>query len=233
MNKFKIGDKVQFTLEMAIKTDVQELGDPLNDIFEVIGVPHEDDKIGHVNGYTLKSFNPKAGMVFGAKDDQLILAGDNPRHIEKTKVKRPSKDEYYLAIAEQVSKRSTCLRRQYGAVIVRDDVIVSTGYNGSPRGEKNCCDKGYCVRQLMNMAHNSGSYDECHSAHAEQNAIINAARQGSSVLGGTLYLYGYDCVEKKTIDATPCPICGRMIKNAGIARIVKSKSDEGVSHDKT
>ena len=138
-------------------------------------------------------------------------------------MERISKREYYLDIAFAVAKRSNCLKRHYGAVIVKDDAIVSTGYNGSPRGEKNCCDKGYCVRQLMNMAHNSGSYSECHSSHGEQNAIINAARQGSSILGGTLYLYGYDCNEKKTIDAEPCPICSRMIKNAGIAQVISSK----------
>lgn len=99
---------------------------------------------------------------------------------------RISRDAYYLGIAKAVSKRSTCLRRQYGAVIVCNDEIVSTGYNGSPRGEVNCCDVGICHR--VNREHNDGNYAICPAVHAEQNAIISASRV--ELFGSTLYLYG-------------------------------------------
>lgn len=127
---------------------------------------------------------------------------------------RPNKDEYYIGIAAAVSKRSTCLRRQYGAVIVNNDEIISTGYNGSPRGGVNCCDIGTCNR--IGHAHNDGDYSKCCSVHAEMNAIISASR--AEMLGGTLYLYGEE--NSKVIKAEPCPICERLIKNAGIERIV-------------
>jgi dCMP deaminase len=129
---------------------------------------------------------------------------------------RISVDEYYLDIAKAVSKRSSCLKRQYGAVVVNNQEIIATGYNGSPRGEENCCDLGYCNR--LNEVHNSGKYDLCKSVHAEQNAIISASRK--DMIGGTLYLYGEE--NGKTIYANPCPICQRMIKNAGIERVVYS-----------
>jgi len=137
---------------------------------------------------------------------------------------RPSKTEYYLNIAKAVSLRSTCLRRQYGAVIVKDDAIISTGYNGSYRGAENCCDRGTCKREELGVAHGE-RYELCSSVHAEQNAIINAARQGGDVLGATLYLYGYDCVEKKPIVAQPCMMCDRVIKNAGIIEVINANSE--------
>lgn len=133
---------------------------------------------------------------------------------------RLSKDEYYINIAKAVSKRSTCLRRQYGAVIINNDEIVSTGYNGSPRGEVNCCDIGTCKR--LDKPHNSGDYFDCHSVHAEQNAIISASRK--EMIGATLYLYGEE--NGKIIeDCVPCPVCSRMIKNSGIIRIVSTKGE--------
>lgn len=133
---------------------------------------------------------------------------------------RLSKDEYYINIAKAVSKRSTCLRRQYGAVIINNDEIISTGYNGSPRGEVNCCDIGACKR--LNKPHNSGDYSDCHSVHAEQNAIISASRK--EMIGATLYLYGEE--DGKIIEScVPCPICSRMIKNSGIVRIVSTKGE--------
>lgn len=135
--------------------------------------------------------------------------------------KRPSKEEYYLEIAKAVSKRSTCLKRHYGAVVVKDDEIISTGYNGAPRGEENCCDRGFCPR--MNVEHNSGNYADCPAVHAEQNAIISASRR--DLLGATLYLCGEEISpetnEVTTItSAIPCPICSRIIKNSGIAKVV-------------
>lgn len=127
---------------------------------------------------------------------------------------RPSRDEYYIGIAAAVSRRSTCLRRQYGAVIVNKDEIVSTGYNGSPRGGVNCCDTGVCNR--IGCDHNDGNYANCCSVHAEMNAVISASR--AEMIGATLYLAGFE--EGKVIKAEPCPICERMIENAGIERVV-------------
>ena len=136
---------------------------------------------------------------------------------------RITKDEYYLGIALAVSKRSTCLKRRYGCVIVKNDEIIATGYNGSPRGEENCCDKGICPR--MDIPHNSGNYSDCPSVHAEQNAMLSASRK--DLIGATMYLAGEEsigCDEgdgwRKIKNATPCPICERIIKNAGIKRIV-------------
>lgn len=131
---------------------------------------------------------------------------------------RPNKDEYYLGIAKAVSQRSTCLRRQYGAVIVNNDEIISTGYNGSPRGKINCCDTNICHRE--GHAHNDGDYRSCSSVHAEMNAIISASR--SEMIGATIYLAGYENDEE--IIAEPCPICKRMIQNAGISLVINSKN---------
>lgn len=132
---------------------------------------------------------------------------------------RMSKKDYYLGIALAVSKRSTCLKRHYGAVIVNNDEIISTGYNGNPRGEENCCDRGTCQR--MNLPSNSGNYNDCFSVHAEQNAMISARRK--DMLGASIYLAGemYKDGEWFEIeDAEPCPICFRMIKNSGIEKII-------------
>ena len=138
---------------------------------------------------------------------------------------RISKNEYYLNIALEVSKRSTCLKRHYGCVIVKNDEIIATGYNGAPRGLDNCCDIGECVR--MDKPHNSGDYSDCHSVHAEQNAMLSASR--SEMIGATMYLAGeeeedffpFEWLEWLEIkDAAPCPICARMIMNAGISSVI-------------
>ena len=130
---------------------------------------------------------------------------------------RMTKVEYYLNIAETVSKRSTCLRRNYGAVIVNNDQIISTGYNGSPRGTENCNELGHCERQKLNIP--SGErYELCESIHAEQNAIISAARK--DMIGSTLYLAGFDHETGKPITSLPCKLCRRMIINAGIEKVV-------------
>lgn len=128
--------------------------------------------------------------------------------------------DYYLNIAKAVAKRSSCLKRQYGCVIVNNREVIATGYNGSPRNEPNCCDRGYCKR--LDVPHNSGQYDNCDSVHAEQNALISASRK--DMIGATLYLYGEE--NGHTIDAEPCPICKRMIKNAGIERVITSKCEQ-------
>ena len=135
---------------------------------------------------------------------------------------RESKDSYYLNIAEAVLARSTCLRRKYGAVIVRDDEIVSTGYNGSPRGMANCCDIGSCFREQQNIPHGE-RYEACMSAHAEANAIISAARR--DMIGATLYLAGQETDGTPVEDTTPCAMCSKLILNAGIETVVTRKAD--------
>ena len=150
---------------------------------------------------------------------------------------RPSKDKYYLDIALSVSKRSTCLRRHYGCVIVKDDVIVATGYNGSPRGEVNCCDCGVCKRADEKRYE---GYEQCPAVHAEQNALLAINRVHSQ--GATLYLVCEDvnteeasCLDGSTDkiitklieDKNPqtCNLCARMIKNSGVTRVVNRKGD--------
>ena len=132
--------------------------------------------------------------------------------------KRTSKENYYLDIADAVLQRSTCLRRMYGAIIVRNDEIISTGYNGAPRGRINCTDSGRCARVEMKIP--SGErYELCRSVHAEANAIISAARR--DMVGGTLYLVGRDARTGELLsDATSCPMCRRLVINAGLERVV-------------
>ena len=133
-------------------------------------------------------------------------------------MKRIDKENYYLDIAETVLERSTCLRRCYGAIIVKNDEIVSTGYNGAPRGRKNCIDLGYCTREAMNIP--SGErYELCCSVHAEMNAIISAARRDT--LGSTLYLAGRESATGELLrHATSCSMCRHHIINAGIERVI-------------
>ncbi len=133
-------------------------------------------------------------------------------------MKRIDKENYYLDIAETVLERSTCLRRCYGAIIVKNDEIVSTGYNGAPRGRKNCIDLGCCTREAMNIP--SGErYELCRSVHAEMNAIISAARRDT--LDATLYLAGRSASSGELLhDATACAMCRRLIINAGIRRVI-------------
>ncbi len=136
-------------------------------------------------------------------------------------VKRPGKDEYYLNIAKVVSSRSTCLKILMGAIIVKEDQIIATGYVGSPRNTKSSIDHNFCLREKLNIP--SGSkYELCRSVHAEQNAIINAARAGVSLLGGDMYIYGESRKTKTTINAFPCFICKKMLINAGLNRIISS-----------
>jgi len=135
-----------------------------------------------------------------------------------TKMSRISKDEYYLNIAEAVVARGTCLRRNFGSVIVKDDQIISTGYVGSPRGVENCCDKGTCLRQDQNIPRGE-RYELCLRIHSECNAIIHASRE--QMLGSTLYLVGIEKSTGKFVENTqPCAMCKRMIVNAGISKVV-------------
>ena len=133
-------------------------------------------------------------------------------------MERVSKENYYLDIAQTVAERCTCLRRKFGAIIVKNDVIVSTGYNGAPRGRKNCNDLQFCLRDKLNIPRGE-RYEMCRAVHAEQNAIIAAPRE--QMLGATLYM---SCVspDGKEIMAgmNSCMMCKRVILNAGIAKVV-------------
>ena len=145
-------------------------------------------------------------------------------------MERVSKHNYYLDIAQTVAERSTCLRKMYGAIIVKNDEFVSTGYNGAPRGRKNCMDMGYCTREAMNVP--SGErYELCRSVHAEMNAIISAARRDT--LDSTLYLVGREAKTGELMEhATSCSMCRRMVINAGISRVVirNNETDYSVVH---
>ena len=139
---------------------------------------------------------------------------------------RIGKDEYYLGIARAVAARSTCLRRQYGAVIVRNDEIVATGYNGAARGVKDCTQRGVCWRIANDVPHGE-QYEKCLAVHAEQNAIISAAR--AEMIGATMYIAGFEALglggRIEIADPKPCLICSRMILNAGIAKIINSMGE--------
>lgn len=131
-------------------------------------------------------------------------------------IKQISKDRYYLSIAQAVALKSTCRRRHYGAVIVKNDEILSTGYNGSPRDCVNCTDMGICMRDVANVEKGKG-YNLCLSVHAEMNAIISAARR--DMIGSTLYIVGIE-IDGRYANPSPCLLCHRLIINAGISRVV-------------
>ena len=140
-------------------------------------------------------------------------------------VHRPQKDEYYLDIARVVSSRSTCLKVLIGAIIVREDQIIAAGYVGAPRQTKSSIEHGFCLRQKLAIP--SGSrYELCRSVHAEQNAIINSARAGVSLLGGDIYIFGEKRDSGEVLFAFPCYICKKMIINSGLRRVVVSVPDE-------
>jgi len=139
--------------------------------------------------------------------------------------KRISKDEYYMNIAREASLRTSCFRAQHGAVIVKDDQIISTGYVGAHRKTKDCFERNSCLRRDLGIP--SGQrYELCRSVHAEQNAIINSARSGTSLLGAKMYLYSVKLEEdgaKNIIDAYPCFICKKMIVNSGIIEVISQQ----------
>ncbi len=141
-----------------------------------------------------------------------------------TRTERRSKTNYYLDIAETVANRSTCLRKKYGAIIVKNDAILSTGYNGAPRGRENCCDLGFCMRDKLGIPRGE-RYEMCRSVHAEANAIITASR--SQMIDSTLYITGIDSKTGELVpDVGSCMMCKKMIINAGIETVVFR-----VSHD--
>ncbi len=132
-------------------------------------------------------------------------------------MERVSKHNYYLDIAQTVSERSTCLRKRYGAIIVKNDVIISTGYNGAPRGRKNCSDIGNCTRETLGIPRGE-RYELCRAVHSEANAIISASRE--NMLGSSLYMC---CTNPKSgeiiSDTNSCMMCKRLIINAGISKV--------------
>ncbi len=131
---------------------------------------------------------------------------------------RVDKNNYYLDIAETVIERGTCLRRNFGAIIVKNDEIVSTGYTGAPRGRKNCSDLGYCLREKLSIPRGE-RYELCRSVHAEANCIISASRR--DMIGSTLYLVGRDAKTGELVEsASSCAMCKRMIINAGIDTVI-------------
>lgn len=143
--------------------------------------------------------------------------------VKPEKKKRISKADTYLNVAETFAYRSTCLKRKYGAVIVKEDVVVATGYNGSPRGLTNCCDIGSCPRMEQNM-HQGEGYGICRAIHAEQNALLSCSREQTA--GADLYLAGVNPADNAVHKAKPCPVCARLIIQAGIRNVIM-RTDEG------
>lgn len=140
------------------------------------------------------------------------------------KNKKISWNSYYLGIAKEVARKSKCFRVKIGAVIIRDNQIISTGYVGAPRKTRDCFERGFCLRDKNKIPHGQ-RYELCRSVHAEQNAIINAARAGVSLLHGTMYIWGIDRKKNKLINAFPCFICKKEIINAELDRVVCSTKD--------
>ena len=145
-------------------------------------------------------------------------------------MERRDKTNYYLDIAETVSKRGTCLRRNFGAIIVKNDEIISTGYTGAPRGRKNCSDLGFCKREQLNVPRGT-RYELCRSVHAEANCIISASRR--DMIDSTLYLVGIDVNTGELVkNANSCSMCKRLIINSGINKVVvrDTKDDYRIIH---
>ena len=140
--------------------------------------------------------------------------------------KRPSFDEVFMEVAEAISKRSTCLRRRFGAVLVKNKRILATGYNGSPRGDKHCEELG-CLRKELSIPKGE-RYEVCRAVHAEPNVFLNASRQGTyGIEDSTLFLYGYDKEAEREIQAIPCRLCSPIVRNSGVIRVVNRNPDTG------
>lgn len=145
--------------------------------------------------------------------------------MKKKKELRPEWDEYFIGIAKAVSTRATCMRRKYGAVITKDNIIVSTGYNGAPAGMKDCLEVGKCTRKELQIPHGE-RYELCHSVHAEANAIIRAS--ADELRGATIYISGADD-NTNECSSEPCMMCKRMILNSRITKVVYSDGNCGVN----
>ena len=145
-----------------------------------------------------------------------FLFSERCHMVRSENAKRVSKIDTYLNCAEVFAHRSTCIKRKYGAVIVKDDVVISTGYNGAPRGFENCCDIGTCPRMERNM-HQGEGYGICRAVHAEENALLNCSR--GQTMGADLYLVGVNPEDNSIHEAKPCPLCARSIIQAGINNV--------------
>lgn len=157
--------------------------------------------------------------------------------IEMDKYVRISPDEYYMELAKTVALRSTCLRVKHGAVIVKDDIVVSTGYNGAPRCKQSCLEVGSCWRKINNIEHGQ-HYDQCLAVHAEANAIIFGGR--ANTIGGTIYIGGWNVSDEYyekgglfvptmkdlRVDVKPCIMCSKLIVNSGICRVMVYRRSE-------
>ena len=143
-------------------------------------------------------------------------------------LKRISKVDTYLNCAENFAYRSTCIKRKYGAVLVKDDAVISTGYNGSPRGFENCCDIGECPRIKLGL-HQGEGYAICRAVHAEANALLNCSRE--QTLGADLYLAGVNPMDLSVHKAKPCPLCARMIIQAGIRKVYLRRGEGAYNYE--
>jgi len=162
------------------------------------------------------------------KDSKVEMNVKGPRDADSNKPKRLSKIDYYLKMAAVVAERGTCLRRRFGAVIVKDDRVVSTGYVGAPRGRVNCCDRGVCLRNEKGIKPGE-RYELCRSVHAEMNAIINASKE--EMTGSVMYLAGIENDGSFTKNAQPCAMCKRCIINAGIKYVIVASSSGSIQID--
>lgn len=169
----------------------------------------------------VSSLFAKNGVIF------LRVKIGVPTIIRAMSSDRPSKDEYYLEIAKAIGLRSPCLRKKFGAIIVKNDSVVATGYNGPPRGGVNCFDIG-CVREELDMEHYAAYDATCPAVHAEENAIVNAARNGVKVIDGVLYIQGVSPDDNSLVESRPCHRCRRALINAGITQVVTRDTEGGV-----
>ena len=236
MNDFGLQDCITVTKIGVIANDLVVLSHS-NSIVNVYikDVCQIEDKIEYRVIYYFNNSRPK--LIVSDSMDSLMNKITYLRAKNKVEESTPMNNEnsripfpfYYLGIAEAVSKRSTCLSKRYGAVVVKDNVVRSTGFNGAPKGRKNCTDIGYCPRLANNVKRGTDYSTSCRSVHGEMNAIINASPE--ELKDATLYLYGYDRAKNEMVkDANCCPICKRLIINAGIKDVVVADPDNGIGH---
>lgn len=236
MNDFGLQDCITVTKIGVIIKDLVVLSHSNSNVNVYIkDVCQIEDKIEYRVIYYFNNSRPK--LIVSDSMDSLMNKITSLRTKNKVEESTPMNNEnsripfpfYYLGIAEAVSKRSTCLSKRYGAVVVKDNVVRSTGFNGAPKGRKNCTDIGYCPRLANNVKRGTDYSTSCRSVHGEMNAIINASPE--ELKDATLYLYGYDRAKNEMVkDANCCPICKRLIINAGIKDVVVADPDNGIGH---
>lgn len=236
MNDFGLQDCITVTKIGVIIKDLVVLSHSNSNVNVYIkDVCQIEDKIEYRVIYYFNNSRPK--LIVSDSMDSLMNKITSLRAKNKVEESTPMNNEnsripfpfYYLGIAEAVSKRSTCLSKRYGAVVVKDNVVRSTGFNGAPKGRKNCTDIGYCPRLANNVKRGTDYSTSCRSVHGEMNAIINASPE--ELKDATLYLYGYDRAKNEMVkDANCCPICKRLIINAGIKDVVVADPDNGIGH---